>query len=166
MTTDAGPAGPATMAPGSSAGGPGQDAPGAWLVDRKLPPVAQVAVVSMALVIVGGIYLASYLPRHAPLGPAIGLLAASGVLIVFNLWQLSRLEDFAWHTFRLVGKWALAAYAVIAGMLEYIFAYDGTRGALLAVLTLMLVAFAVNVPLVISFTVARYQEPLHRTAES
>lgn len=139
-----------------------QALPSSSMRDRHFPPVAQVAVASMALVIVGGIYLASYLPRHAPLAPAVGLLAAAGALILVNCWQLTRLGDFAWSTFALVGKWALAAYAVIGGMLEYIFVYDGTRGVMLAVLTLSLFVFALNVPLVISFTVARYQDPAGR----
>jgi hypothetical protein len=31
---------------------------------RTLPPVAEVAVASLALIIVGGIYMASYVPRR------------------------------------------------------------------------------------------------------
>jgi hypothetical protein len=42
-------------------------------------------------------------------------------------------------------------------MLEYTFLYDHTRGALLAVMTAMLVLFTLNVPLLMAFTVARYQ---------
>jgi hypothetical protein len=56
-----------------------------------------------------------------------------------------------------VGGWALAAYLVIAGMLEFVFVLDHTRGGLLIVLTLMLAVFAVNVPLLLAFSVARYQ---------
>ena len=52
---------------------------------------------------------------------------------------LSRIEDFAWSAFRLVAGWVLAAYVVIAGMLEYVFVYDHTRGTQLLILTLMLV---------------------------
>ena len=53
----------------------------------------------------------------------------------------------------------LAAYVVIAGMLEYVFVYDHTSGTQLLILTLMLVVFAVNVPMLLGFSVARFQEP-------
>jgi hypothetical protein len=123
----------------------------------SLPPVAHVAVLSMALVIVGGIYMAAHMPAHAPLGLPIGLLVAAGILVLANLAQLARLRKFAWPTFWLVGKWALVAYLVITGMLEYIFVLDGTRGSTLVVMTVMLAIFAVDVPVLLAFSVARYQ---------
>jgi hypothetical protein len=115
------------------------------------------AVASLALVVIGGIYMASYVPRRPPLGIPIILLVASGILIAVNIVTLSRLRGFAWDTFFLVGRWALAAYVVSAGMIEYAFVRDHTRGGPLIVVTLMLIVFAVDVPLIISFTVARYQ---------
>ncbi len=126
---------------------------------RRLPPVAEVAVATMVLVIVGGIYLASSLPKQAALGPAVGLLAASGVLLAWNVITLRRLRPFAWGTFFLVARWSLVGYIVIAGMLEYVFVRDHVRGSLLAVLTLMLTVYAVNIPLLLGFSVARYQSP-------
>jgi hypothetical protein len=124
---------------------------------RQLPPAAEMAVASLALVVIGGIYMASYVPRRPPLGIPIILLVASGILIAVNIVTLSRLRGFAWGTFFLVGRWALAAYVVSAGMIEYAFVRDHTRGGPLIVVTLMLIVFAVDVPLIISFTVARYQ---------
>jgi hypothetical protein len=44
-------------------------------------------------------------------------------------------------------------------MLEWVFVKDGTSGGQLVVLTLSLVVYAVHVPLLIGFTVARY-DPL------
>lgn len=124
---------------------------------RRLPPVAEVAVVTLALIVVGGVYTASHLPRHVPLGPAIGLLAAAVLLLAGNVIALARVRDFAWDKFRLVAGWALAAYLVIAGMLAYVFVLDHTRGAQLAVLLGMLAVFAVDIPLLLGFSVARYQ---------
>jgi hypothetical protein len=123
------------------------------------PPVPAVCVASMALVLVGGIYLASYLPRRAPLGPAVGLLAASGALLVLAVAMVARSKHFAWGSFFLVLKWTALAYLVIAGMLEFVFAFDGTRGAMLVVLTLSLVVFAADIPVLLAFSVARFQEP-------
>ena len=126
---------------------------------RRFPPIVQLAVSSMALVIVGVIYLAAYLPRQAPLGPAIGLLAAAAALFVANVVLVALLRDFAWDRFRVVCEWSLLAYAVIAGMLEYVFVLDGIRGSLLVVMTLMLVLFTVNIPLLLAFAVARFKAP-------
>ncbi len=119
--------------------------------------MTQLAVGALCLVVVGGIYLASYLPRHAPLALPIGLVVAAGLLEGANVALLSRLKPFAWDKFFLVWRWAQLAYLVVAGMLEYVFVYDGTRGSLLAVLSAMLVLFALDVPIIIAFTVARYE---------
>lgn len=125
---------------------------------RPVPPVAWLAVASMALVIVAGIYLASYLPARAALGPAVGLLAGAVALLVAALGLVSRLRPFAWRAFFQVAGWALVAYVVIAGLLEFIFVFDHTRGAMLAVLTGSLAVFALDIPLLLGFSVARYQQ--------
>lgn len=127
------------------------------LVDRRLPPVTEIGAASMIAIAGGVIYLAAYLPKHAPLGIAIALLAVAAGLQLTNAFLLSRLDDFAWALFFRVGKWALLAYAIIGGMIEYAFVYDDTRGAQLVVMTSMLVLFMLNVPVLIAFTVARYQ---------
>ncbi|MEA2269256.1 MAG: hypothetical protein QOD55_2753 [Solirubrobacteraceae bacterium] len=129
------------------------------MTERRLPPVTQLAVVSMALIVAGGIWIASHIPNDVPLGPAIALLAASALLMVVNIAWLARVPDFNWPLFFDVAKWALIAYCVIAAILEFVFVNDGTRGGVLVVLTLSLVVYAVHVPLLIGFTVARY-EPL------
>jgi hypothetical protein len=125
--------------------------------ERRLPPVTQLGAASMAFVAIGVIYLAAYLPKHAPLGVAVACLACAAGLLLVNAVLLSRTERFAWWRFFQVMRWGLLAYLIIAGMLEYTFLYDHTRGAPLAVMTCMLVLFMVNVPLLLAFTVARFQ---------
>jgi hypothetical protein len=127
------------------------------VTERRLPPVTELGVVSMALVVAAGISIASRLPGHVSLGLPVALLAASALLMVANLVGLSRAPGFNWHAFFGVARWAFAAYCVIAAMLEFVFVKDGTRGGILVVLTLSLLVFAVHVPLLIGFTVARYQ---------
>lgn len=124
--------------------------------DVKLPPVTQIAVVSFALVVGSGIWIVSHLPKHVPLAPSAVLLALSALLVVANVVLLARTRAFDWTRFFGVAKWALLAYAVISGMLEYVFVKDGTRGGELVVLTASLVIFALHVPLLIGYTVARY----------
>jgi hypothetical protein len=125
--------------------------------ERRLPPVGEVAMVSLALIIAGGIYLASHIPRAVALAPAIALLAASAVLLAGNLVVLSRVPDFAWGPFFTVGRWAALAYLVVSGMLAYVFILDDVRGGALAVTLLSLLVFGLNVPLILAFGVARYQ---------
>ena len=126
--------------------------------ERRLPPVTQVGMASLALIIAGGIYLSAHLPRHVPLGPAVALLAASALLLAGNLAALARVQGFPWRRFFEIAKWALLGYSIIAGMIEYAFVRDHIRGGALVVLTLSLVVFAVHVPTLIGFTVARYHE--------
>ena len=125
---------------------------------RRLPPVAEIAVAAMALIIIGGITLASRLPHPAPLPLLVALLAVAAVLVLADVALLARLREFAWPVFFQVAKWSLLAYAVMYGVLEFTFVYDHVAGSTLVVLTLMLVVIAVDVPLLFGFSVARYAE--------
>jgi hypothetical protein len=131
--------------------------------DPRLPPVTEIGMVSLALIVAGGIYLSAHLPEHVPLVPAVVLLVLSASLLIGNLAALSRVKGFAWHRFFQVGKWALLAYAITAGMIEYAFLQNHLRGGALVVLTLSLVVYAVHVPMLIAFTVARYEVPADAT---
>jgi hypothetical protein len=126
--------------------------------ERKFPPVTEVGMLSLALIVAGGIYLSAHLPEHVPLGPAIALLIASATLMVVNLLSLTRVAGFAWQRFADIAKWALLAYAITAGLIEYSFLQNHLRGGALVVLTLSLVVYAVHVPMLIGFTVARYAD--------
>jgi hypothetical protein len=124
--------------------------------ERRLPPVTQLGMLSLALIVAGGIYLSAHLPDHVPIGPAVALLAASVVVLTINLILLARVRGFAWDRFFQVAGWSFLAYVFIAGMIEYVFLRNHTSGGALIVLTLSLVVFAVHVPILVGFTVARY----------
>jgi hypothetical protein len=126
--------------------------------ERRLPPVTEIGMASLALIVAGGIYLSAHLPQHVALTPAIVLLGASALLLAGNLAALARVQGFAWSRFFEIARWALLAYTIIAGMIEYAFLRDHVSGGVLVVLTLSLVVFAVHVPVLIGFTVARFQE--------
>ena len=126
---------------------------------RKLPPIAEIAVAAMALIIADGITLASRLPKPAPLPLLTGLLIAAAALMLADVVLLARLRDFAWPLFFQVATWTALAYAVMYGILEFTFVYDHVTGTTLVVLTLMLVVFAVDIPLLFGFSVARYSPP-------
>ena len=125
----------------------------------KLPPIEGIAIAAMALIIVGGITLASRLPHPAPLPLLIALLAAAAVLVLIDVVLLARLRDFAWPLFFQVAGWSLLAYSVMYGILEFTFVYDHVTGSTLVVMTLMLVVIAIDIPLLFGFSVAWYAEP-------
>jgi hypothetical protein len=127
--------------------------------ERRLPPVTGISVATLIAVVIGGICVAVYLPDQAPLWLPILFLGVAGALLVLNVILLVRLREFAWDRFFLVGKWALVAYLVIGGMLEYVFVADHTPRNLLVLLSSMLLVFAIDVPLLFAFSVARYQQP-------
>ncbi|HEV3295549.1 MAG TPA: hypothetical protein VG123_41775 [Streptosporangiaceae bacterium] len=126
---------------------------------RRLPPVAPLTVASLALVVIGGILLASSVPRQPPLAAPAALTAVSAALVLVSAFLLSRLKEFAWPRFFLAFRWALLAYVISAAMIGFAFVRDHTRGTSLALVIVMLVIFALDVPMIIAFTVARYSSP-------
>ena len=126
---------------------------------RAFPPVAEMAVLALALTVVGGIVMASYAPRRPPLGVPTALLVLSAASLVAAVVLLVRQREFNWERFTVVVRWALLAYTISGGMIEFAFVKNHTRGAPLVVVTLMLVIFATSVPLIMAFTVARYATP-------
>ena len=124
--------------------------------DSRYPPFTQVGMASLALIVAGGIYLSSHLPEHVPLAPAVILLVLSVCLLAANLASLRRVRDFAWARFFQVARWALLAYLFTAAMIEYAFLRDHLSGGPLVILTLSLLVYAVQVPTLIAFTVARF----------
>ncbi|HLI61314.1 MAG TPA: hypothetical protein VKV21_16775 [Solirubrobacteraceae bacterium] len=124
--------------------------------EERLPPVTEIGMLSLALIVAGGIYLSAHLPRHVALAPAIILLGLSAGLLAANLFALSRVRGFHWHRFFQIARWALLSYLITAALIEYAFLRDHLRGGALVVLTLSLLVFAVHVPMLVAFTVARY----------
>ncbi len=86
------------------------------------------------------------------------LLVLSFLLLVGNLVSLTRVEGFPWGRFWEVARWSLLAYSITAGLILYVFLKNDLSGGPLVVLTLSLVVYAVHVPMLIGFTVARYYE--------
>ncbi len=127
--------------------------------EQRLPPVTQVAMCSLGLIVAAGIYLSAHLPEAVPLGPAIVLLAVSALLMVGNMIALTRVKDFPWDRFFAVAKWSALSYVVIAGLLLDVFVRNNVSGGELVILALSLLVFAIHVPILVGFTVARYTEP-------
>ena len=127
--------------------------------DIRRPPIWECGVAALVLVVVSVVYLTSYLPGKPSVVPAYALLAGATALVVAQLVLIGSLASFSRGSFHLVAGWSLAAYVVIGGMIEYVFLRNHTRGEELALLTWGLALFVLDVPLILGFSVARYQQP-------
>jgi uncharacterized membrane protein YoaK (UPF0700 family) len=126
--------------------------------EQKFPKAVETVTVSLAAVVVAGVWLGSHAPRRPPLALPSVLLVVAALLLVAGVVMITRVTDFSWSTFVRVGRWALLAYIIAAGMIEFAFLRNHTSGAPLAVVTGLLVVFALDVPFLIATTVARYED--------
>ena len=83
----------------------------------RFPPVTQLAMGSLALVLIGGIYMVSTFASGPSYAIPTALLAGSALLWLASLLLMSRHRGFAWPVFKQVAGWALLAY-VAAGNAE------------------------------------------------
>jgi hypothetical protein len=123
----------------------------------KRPPIWECGVAALICVAISVIYLAAYIPNAPNTTLPIVLLSAGTLFIIAQLVMIGSLDHFSRSSFHTVSLYALAAYTVIGGMIEYVFIKNGTRGEELALLTWGLVLFVIDVPLILGFSVARYQ---------
>jgi hypothetical protein len=126
------------------------------------PPVTQLGMLSIALVAAGVIDLAAYMPKRAPLLPPTLLFVAATAVLAANVLLIVRRPGFALWRFRQVAGWMLLVYLVVAGMLEFTFLRDHAHGGVLALMTLLLAIFTLNVPVLAGWTVARFETSTKR----
>lgn len=127
-------------------------------VEQKLPPISEICVAVLVFMVIGGVYVAAHLPAHVAMTLPTTLITLAGLLLLLNIWLLSRLPAFAWQSFFKVARWTFLAEGIVAGILEYIFIFDGTRGSVLMLMTTALVIFVLDLSVLFGFSVARYQD--------
>ena len=125
--------------------------------EQKLPPVSELAIATMVLVVTGGIYMAGHIPNDVPTLLPTVLTAVAALILVVNVVMLARVKRFAWPIFKQVAGWSLVGYGVISGLLLWVFLRDDIPSDVMTLLSASLVIFAVNIPLLFGFSVARYQ---------
>lgn len=130
---------------------------GAAMKERKMPPVNLIGTVALGFAIAGVTYLTSTLPEEPPFTPAIVLLALATAAVIANAITLARIQDFAWRIFFVVGGWTLLGYGLISGLLMFILIYNHLPAQQLAFQIATLCLLAVDVPMMLAFSVARYQ---------
>jgi hypothetical protein len=130
--------------------------------DRRqagFPPVARLGTLTLALTVAGGVVMAANYGKAPSLAAPIALAAAAGAVLIVNVILLARVKEFAWTPFFRVLGWTLLAYLTIAGILEFVFVFDHTPAHQLALFSVLLFLFATDVPLILAFSVARWQIP-------
>ena len=108
----------------------------------RTPPGS--ALVSLAFAAATVISVASYVPQRPPLAAPLALVVVAGLFCVAAAWRGRALVA------RNVAGPTLLAAGIAVAFLELVFAYDGTRGGPLALLSCALVLVALDLPLLIS----------------
>ena len=124
---------------------------------RALPRVSELGVAALVLCAVSVITIAGSVPHRPPMAIVWPLIGVAAILMLVAATSLARTAPFAWGSFFLVSRWSLLGYLVIAGMIEYAFVYDHTPEPQMAALSTVLLLFALDVPLLLGFAVARHQ---------
>ncbi len=130
---------------------------GPYLGDRSRSPIVAASVSSIVFAFLSVGFIASYLPRKAPMVWPVAFLVVSAVLWIVAVLMLTRLRTFAWPLFFKVLRWVSILPAIFAALAIFVFVSDGTGGSTLLVMVAVLILAAANIPLVIGFSVARHE---------
>jgi hypothetical protein len=108
----------------------------------------------IALVVIGGTYIAAHILREVPLSSfdpgRRSRSVAPAQLPIAERHQRVRVAPARY-------AWSLAGYGVIAALLTYVFVRSDVPGDVMGFLAAMLVIYALDIPLLFGFSVARYQ---------
>jgi hypothetical protein len=124
---------------------------------RSSPIIACIVGTIVSCIIAAGIIIA-HIPEPPPMWGSYMWLSIAGVLTVATIVQILMKKRFARKLFFKVAKWVFLYILVLTGMGEYVIAFDGTRGTTLVVMTIILLLFLINIPMLWGFSVARHEQ--------
>jgi hypothetical protein len=122
----------------------------------RSPVVACIVGTIVSCILAAGIIIA-HVPAPAPMWGSIMWVCIAAVLTVATMVLILRKKSFARKRFFTVAKWVFLYILVLTGMAEYVMAFDGMRGETLVVMTIVLLLFLVNIPMLWGFSVARHE---------
>lgn len=128
-----------------------------YLGDRSRSPIVTASISSIIFAFLAAGVIASYLPQSAPLHWPVAFLIVSAVLWLAAVMLLFRLRRFAWQLFFSVLRWVSILPLTFAATAIFVFVTDGTSGITLAIMVAVLLLAALNIPIVIAFSVARHE---------
>jgi hypothetical protein len=122
----------------------------------RSPVVACIVGTIISCILAAGIIIA-HVPEPAPMWGSIMWVCIAAVLTVATVVLILRKKPFARKRFFTVAKWVFLYILVLSGMGEYVMAFDGMRGEALVIMTVILLLFLVNIPMLWGFSVARHE---------
>ena len=122
----------------------------------RSPVVTCIVGTIVSCILAAGIIIV-HIPAPAPMWGSIMWVCIAAVLTTATIVLILRKRPFARKTFFTVAKWVFLYILVLTGMGEYVIAFDGTRGQPLVVMTIILLLFLVNIPMLWGFSVARHE---------
>lgn len=122
----------------------------------RSPVVACIVGTIVSCILAAGIIIV-HIPAPAPMWGSIMWVCIAAVLTVATMVLILRKKPFARKRFFTVAKWVFLYILVLTGMGEYVMAFDGMRGETLVVMTIILLLFLVNIPMLWGFSVARHE---------
>jgi len=122
----------------------------------RSPVVACIVGTIVSCILAAGIIIV-HIPAPAPMWGSIMWVCIAAVLTVATIVLILRKKPFARKRFFTVAKWVFLYILVLTGMGEYVMAFDGMRGEALVVMTVILLLFLVNIPMLWGFSVARHE---------
>ncbi len=138
------------------------NAPAPYVGDTQRSPVAICTIASLVCAFLGIGVMAAYLPDEPPLSWPAAFLTASVLLLAAAALFLQRRPRFAWRLFWSVARWVFVGTLIFSATAVFVFVYDGTRGPTLAIMAAVLVLTAIDIPLLIAFSVARHERATER----
>jgi hypothetical protein len=118
--------------------------------------VVCITVTVISCILAAGIIIARF-PGPAPLWGSIMWIGIAFGLTLISMVLILRRKPFAREVFFKVAKWVFLYMLVLSGIGEYVLVFDGTRGEPLVIMTIILVLFLINVPMLWGYSVARHE---------
>ena len=129
---------------------------------KRSPIIACIVGTIISCILAAGIIIA-HIPAPAPLWGSVLWVCIAGILTVTTVVLIFQKRPFARKLFFKVAKWVFLYILVLTGMGEYVIVFDGTRGENLVVMTVILLLFLVNIPMLWGFSVARNELDTNRS---
>ena len=123
---------------------------------KSSPIIASIIGTVISCILAAGIIIA-HIPGPAPMWGSVMWVCIAAVLTIATVILILRKKPFARKLFFKVAKWVFLYILVLSGMGEYVIVFDGTRGEPLVVMTIILLLFLVNIPMLWGFSVARHE---------
>jgi len=123
---------------------------------KSSPVIACIIGTVISCILAAGIIIA-HMPRPAPIWGSVMWVGIAAALTIVTIVLILRKKSFARKLFLKVAKWVFLYILVLTGMGEYVIIFDGTRGETLVVITIILLLFLVNIPMLWGFSVARHE---------